>query len=77
MEPSAENPRSLPAARVFVVQVYAEVAVAQGQWAGRVEHVRSGQATHFDTVVDFLTFVARVLDDGTAEPPAETSAASA
>ena len=77
MEQTAEDPRALPAARVFVVQVYAEVAVAQGQWAGRVEHVRSGQATHFATVGDFLTFVAQVLDDGDARPPTETSAASA
>ena len=74
MEQAAGDPRSLPAARVFVVQVYTGAAVAQGQLAGRVEHVRSGQATHFDTVVDFLRFVARVLADVDAEPPAETSA---
>ena len=53
--------RPLPAQRAFVVQLHATAAVAQGQLAGRVEHVVSGQATHFHTLDELLTFMARVL----------------
>jgi hypothetical protein len=48
--------------RAFVVQVYAAATVAQGQLAGRVEHVVSGQAVHFYTPDELLAFMARVLN---------------
>jgi hypothetical protein len=53
--------RSLPAERAFVVQFHAETDGALGRFVGRVEHVISGQATHFQTLEEFLAFTARVL----------------
>ena len=47
--------------RAFVVQLHATAAVAQGQLSGRVEHVLSGQAAHFQTLNELLAFMARVL----------------
>lgn len=47
--------------RAFVVQLHATAVVAQGQLSGRVEHVQSGQAAHFDTLDELLAFMARVL----------------
>jgi hypothetical protein len=54
--------------RAFVVQLHATAVVAQGQLTGRVEHVLSGQAAHFDTLDELLAFMARVLAalEGTA-----------
>jgi hypothetical protein len=48
--------------RAFVVQLQATAVVAQGQLSGRVEHVLSGQAAHFQTLDELLAFMARVLD---------------
>jgi hypothetical protein len=61
--------RPLPVERAFVVQLHATAAMAQGQLSGRVEHVLSGQAAHFDTLDELLAFMARVLAalEGTAQ----------
>jgi hypothetical protein len=59
--PDLATNKPLPVQRAFVVQLYATVAVAQGQLAGRVEHVLSGQATHFHTLEELLAFMTRVL----------------
>ena len=61
MTPDTATNRPLPAQRAFVVQLHATAAVAQGQLAGRVEHVVSGQAAHFHTLDELLAFMARVL----------------
>ena len=53
--------RRLPVDRAFVVQFWTTAAVATGRLEGRVEHVVSGQATHFASVEDLLAFMARVL----------------
>ena len=45
----------------FVVHFRVSSDVARGQIAGRVEHVVSGQSTHFDSLEELLAFVARVL----------------
>jgi hypothetical protein len=63
--------RPLPVERAFVVQLHVETDVARGRFAGRVEHVLSGQAAHFNTLQDLLTFINRVLTGLGAEPPAE------
>jgi hypothetical protein len=54
--------------RAFVVQFRAETEVARGRLAGRVEHVVSGQATHFASLAELLAFLARML---TQQPPAK------
>ena len=63
--------RPLPAERAFVVQLHVETEVARGRILGRVEHVLSGQATHFDTLQGLLRFIERVLTTLRAEPAAE------
>jgi hypothetical protein len=45
----------------FVVQFRTETAIEQGHYAGRVEHVVSGQATAFHSLNELLGFIARVL----------------
>lgn len=55
----AESP--LSPYRAFVVQFRAKTNVARGQIAGRVEHVVSGQATHFASLEELLAFIGRVL----------------
>jgi hypothetical protein len=43
--------------------------VAQGRFAGRVEHVVSGQTTHFASLEELLAFIAQVLATVRAPPP--------
>lgn len=57
----AEPP--LLAYRAFVVQFGAATDVEAGCWAGRVEHVVSGQATRFHTLEELLGFIRRVLTE--------------
>lgn len=52
----------------FVVHFRVNSDVAQGQIAGRVEHVVSGQATYFQSLEDLLAFIARVLATVRAPP---------
>ena len=51
----------LPVHRAFVVQLYATAAVDDGRVAGRVEHVVTGQATHFPSLEALLDFIATIL----------------
>ena len=62
---------SLPTNHAFVVQFRAETELARGQCVGRVEHVVSGQATHFASLEELLAFIARVLTQVRTEPPEE------
>jgi hypothetical protein len=61
--PASTATPELPLWGAFVVQLSTEADVTQGQWVGRVEHVRSGHATHFQSLDDLLTFITRVLAD--------------
>ena len=47
--------------RAFIVQFRAETDLAQARCAGRVEHVVSGQATHFQSLEELVRFIERVL----------------
>ena len=47
--------------RAFVVQFHAQTDLESDHWAGRVEHVVSGQATHFQSVEELMAFIARIL----------------
>ena len=69
MKPPVGTDRPFPAYRAFVVQVSATADVTQGHWAGRVEHVISGEATHFQVLDDLLGFIARVLTTRRPQPP--------
>ena len=59
-QPPVQSP-PFPSERAFVVQFRVEAALAQGRYIGRVEHVVSGQATHFHTLDTLLAFMAQVL----------------
>ena len=62
----AESP--LSPYRAFVVQFRAETNVRRGRVLGRVEHVVSGQATHFASLEELLAFIGRVLANVRAPP---------
>jgi hypothetical protein len=57
----SQLPLPLPTDRAFVVWVRAQPPGATLVWDGRVEHVVSGQATHFQSVDELLAFLRRVL----------------
>ena len=57
----SQNQPSLPSGRAFVVQFHAEADVAKGLFTGRVEHIVSYQATHFDSLEALVTFMTLVL----------------
>jgi hypothetical protein len=44
-----------------VVQLRAQSPGAPVVWDGRVEHVVSGQATHFHSLEELVAFISRVL----------------
>ena len=52
---------SLPTNRAFVVQFGALPTGTSPPYEGRVEHVVSGQATHFHSLEELLAFISRVL----------------
>jgi hypothetical protein len=54
-------PPPLPTNRAFVVQFRAQPPWAPLSWDGRVEHVVSGQMTHFHSLEELLAFIRRVL----------------
>ena len=56
-------PLPLPTNRAFVVQLRAQPPGAPLAWEGRVEHVVSGQATHYHSLEELLAFISRVLAD--------------
>ena len=55
--------------RAFVVQFRTTAGQAAGDFAGRVEHMTSGQATRFSSSEELLAFLTRVLTQVPAEPP--------
>src|SRR5262249_52272377 len=55
----------------FVVQFRADTDVERGVCTGRVEHVVSGQAAHFQLLEELLAFMARVLATVRKQPPDE------
>jgi len=57
----AQFPLPLPTDRAFVVQLRAQPPGAPWSWEGRVEHVVSGQMTHFHTLDELLACIRRVL----------------
>jgi len=68
MKQQAAERSPLSPHRAFVVQFRAETVVEQGRFVGRVEHVVSGQAAHFQSVEELLAFIGRVLTEVRAPP---------
>jgi hypothetical protein len=59
MDPSQPT---LPTNHAFLVQLRAQSPENPMAWEGRVEHVVSGQVTHFHALEELLTFMQHVLD---------------
>ncbi|ETX04277.1 MAG: hypothetical protein ETSY2_29705 [Candidatus Entotheonella gemina] len=65
------NPSELSVHRAFVIQFASGTQIGASRIAGRVEHVTSGQATHFQSLQALLTFIDSVLQevrDTSSEP---------
>ncbi|HET8669393.1 MAG TPA: hypothetical protein VFM05_01850 [Candidatus Saccharimonadales bacterium] len=54
---------TLPAKRAFVVQLHADAKVEEGQWQGRVEHLVSFRATHFQSLEELQAFMVKMLSE--------------
>ena len=61
MSQSTEKLAPLSVHHAFVVHLRVNSDIAQRRMAGLVEHVVSGQATHFQSLEELLAFIARVL----------------
>jgi hypothetical protein len=57
---------TLPAERAFVVWLHGDCRPGADDLRGRVEHVRSGDVRHFDSLAELMAFFGRVTsaDDG-------------
>ena len=66
-DPEGQAPLSVHCA-FALVHFRVNSDIAQGQLAGRVEHVVSGQSVHFASLEELLAFIARVLETGRAPP---------
>lgn len=56
-----KNQPSLPANRAFVVQIHTDAQVEHGHFKGRVEHIVSYRATHFESLEELVAFIVRVV----------------
>jgi hypothetical protein len=72
MTESTRNNRPFSPYRAFVVQFGEETQLEAGHMVGRVEHVVSGQALHFESLHAFLAFLARVLREVQRAPPPDS-----
>ena len=52
---------TLPTNHAFLVQFRAQSLETPMAWEGRVEHVVSGQVTHFHALEELMTFMQHVL----------------
>ena len=57
----AQSQPSLPTNRAFLVQFRIQATEASPAYAGRVEHVVSGEGTRFQSLEELLAFMIRVL----------------
>jgi hypothetical protein len=60
-----------PERGAFVIQFRASADVEQGRFAGRVEHVASGEVGHFQTPEQLVAFVRHVLFERHKSIPSE------
>lgn len=60
---------SLPTNRAFVVQFRSRTEMTPPRCAGRIEHLVSGQATHFQSWEELRQFVEHILMGVAEKPP--------
>jgi hypothetical protein len=67
----SQSQPSLPANRAFVVQFRPQPAEGPPQYAGRAEHLASGQVARFQLLEELLAFMISVLTDveESSDPP--------
>ena len=68
----AQEEPDLVRRRAFIVQFRAETDFTQARCTGRVEHMVSGKAAHFQSLEELLGFLARILLIMRAPPPPAT-----
>jgi hypothetical protein len=49
--------------RRFIVHLRTDADLPAGRVVGRVEHVHSGDATHFQSLEELISFMATLLDN--------------
>ena len=59
--------------RAFVVQIDSAASLDDGSFAGRVDHIDSGEMTHFGAIDDLVAFMKSVIEghgrkDDNADP---------
>jgi len=54
---NSEQQPLLPLDRAFVIQFRANVRLEEGSFSGRVEHLASGRAAHFQSQEELLSFI--------------------
>jgi hypothetical protein len=60
---------TLPTNRAFVVQFRSQAAATPPRYEGRVEHLVSGQATHFQSWEELRRFIEQLLTSVSEKPP--------
>lgn len=58
----------LPPDRAFVIQFGSETVPAQNLFAGRIEHISSGQVTHFQSLPELEAFMTQIMTSVNNEP---------
>ncbi len=71
MNQSPADKSPLSPHRAFVVQLREHTDVERGGWAGRVEHVTSGRAAHFQSLEEMVAFIAGILGSPIRGAPGE------
>ncbi len=62
MTPRDERGSTLSAQRAFVVHLGPSAGPGRRRFTGRVEHLSSGESTHFSSLEALLAFFTRILD---------------
>jgi len=69
--PTVSQP-PLPTDHVFVVQFQSQGRDHTGRYAGRIEHVVTGRATHFQSWAQLKAFITQVLAIVADKPPSHS-----
>ncbi len=67
MEAKFTTASAYPSERAFVLQFHREADLKIGRFLGRIEHVASGRAGHFQSLEELVAFVAEYRPPNLAE----------
>lgn len=65
---TSKDKPSLPSKRAFVVQLHRDADIEHGEFRGRIEHINSYQATHFESIEELTAFIVRMVSAPPEEP---------